>query len=93
VFQAIDEGIEEEGEEERKPARKKFRKRKRKDEDDPGSGSIAAVAGPPGVTVVEQSHAKKRRGRPPLEKGSLSNSKIKKQMRKLMNIVIKYTDR
>ncbi|PNF17190.1 ATP-dependent helicase brm [Cryptotermes secundus] len=91
-LKAIDDGIEEEEEEERKPARKKFRKRRRKDEDDAGSGNSSAVTVPPVVMVVEQPHVKKRRGRPPLEKGTLVNGKIKKQMRKLMNIVIKYAD-
>lgn len=91
-LKAIDDGIEEEEEEERKPVRKKFRKRRRKDEEDAASGGSGTVTAPPAVMVVEQAQVKKRRGRPPLEKGS-SNGKIKKQMRKLMNVVIKYADR
>ncbi|XP_069692754.1 ATP-dependent helicase brm-like isoform X2 [Periplaneta americana] len=95
-LKAIDEGVEEEEEEEKKPMKKKFRKRKRKDEDDSVnvSGVSSSSSTQPAVAMaLEQTHAKKRRGRPPLEKGSSSNSKLKKQMRKLMSIVIKYTDR
>ncbi|KAJ9588656.1 hypothetical protein L9F63_018045, partial [Diploptera punctata] len=90
--QAIDDGVEEEEEEERKPSRKKVRKRKRKDDDD-GSGASTSTAGN-SATATEPAPPKKRRGRPPLDKTIIpSISKHKKQMKKLMTIVIKYTDR
>ncbi|PSN44969.1 hypothetical protein C0J52_05485 [Blattella germanica] len=97
LMQAIDEGVEEEEEEERKPARKKFRKRKRKDDEDVAGGNVGSSASTSGqapvAMLLDQSHAKKRRGRPPLDKTAVSNNKVKKQMKKLMSIVVKYMDR
>ncbi|XP_066997034.2 ATP-dependent helicase brm isoform X2 [Anabrus simplex] len=84
-LKAIDEGEEEEEEEVSKSSRKKLRKRRRKEELDPSS-----------FGVPESSHhGKRRRGRPPADKSdsSASDNKLKKHMKKLMSIVIKYTDR
>nr|CAD7200421.1 unnamed protein product [Timema douglasi] len=77
-LKAIDDGLEEE-EEEEKASRKKVRKCKRKEEED---------------SHVSSEHIKKKRGRPPLDKSNPGpDKKTKKLMKRLMNIVIKYTDR
>ncbi|CAG2053427.1 unnamed protein product [Timema podura] len=79
-LKAIDDGLEEEEEEEEeKASRKKVRKCKRKEEED---------------SHVASEHIKKKRGRPPLDKSNPGpDKKTKKLMKRLMNIVIKYTDR
>ena len=83
VLQAIDEAgeeFEEEEEEEEKKMRKKTRKRRKKgDEDD----------------EEEVSQIKKRRGAAATSSTMTPSvdPRLKRQMKKLMNIVIKYTDR
>jgi SWI/SNF-related matrix-associated actin-dependent regulator of chromatin subfamily A protein 2/4 len=84
IFQAIDEAgedFEEEEEEEEKKVRKKTRKRRRKGEED----------------EEEESTPLKKRGRNTTVTATTVTAsvepRLKRQMRKLMNIVIKYTDR
>lgn len=83
VLQAIDEAgedFEEEEEEEEKKLRKKTRKRRKKGEED----------------EEEESTQVKKRRTATAAAATITTSvdpRLKRQMRKLMNIVIKYTDR
>lgn len=84
LFQAIDEAgedFEEEEEEEEKKLRKKTRKRRRKGEEDEEEESTQIKKRSRNTTVAA-----------PTVTASL-DPRLKRHMRKLMNIVIKYTDR
>jgi len=77
-MKAIEDGNLDEVEDE---VRKKGRKRRRRIEDDD-------IDEP-----EEKSKKPKKRGRPPLEKGSPNPAKLTRQMKKLIQIVINYQDR
>lgn len=79
VVQAIEDGNLDEVEDE---VRKKGRKRRRRVDDDEFDEPDDKSCKKP-----------KKRGRPPLEKGTPNPSKLTKAMKKLINIVIEYRDR
>lgn len=80
---------------------KKNKKRRRKEES--MTSSTAAIAGegpsnaaPPvaGASEVEDpSKPKKKRGRPPIDKSLMPSKHVKKQMKKILEMVKHYTDR
>lgn len=85
LLQAIEDGnldeIEEEMREEKPEKKKTGRKRKKAPSDDP------ALKLSPGETPI-----KKRRGRPPVEKLKPNPPKVEAQLKKLLDIVLRYKD-
>jgi hypothetical protein len=86
---------EEDLDEEERRRSKKSKKRRRKEE----SSSAIAGEGPSSATptgageVEDPSKPKKKRGRPPIDKSLMPSKHVKKQMKKIMEMVKHYTDR
>jgi hypothetical protein len=88
---------EEDLEEEERRRSKKSKKRRRKEESMTGTavaGEGPSFASPAGAGEVEDpSKPKKKRGRPPIDKSLMPSKHVKKQMKKIMEMVKHYTDR